>query len=117
MGDPRGMATAGARPRVPAAPRVPAVQDGPGLHIESLRVRIVGRDADDGRRFASELERALVEHGPKMLAGISQDSAPLEGMKLLVRSTDAANAPQLVASAVARAIARAVAGRSRGSGH
>jgi hypothetical protein len=88
-----------------------------GLHIETLRVRVPGRDAPSGRQAALELVHGLAARSPELLA-LAPRGVAVGALHVRVSAADARRAHGEgggVTGSVSAALVRAVARASRGS--
>ena len=93
--------------------RDPAHRPGaPGLHIGALRVRIPGRNAADGRRFAGELADALRHDASALLDG-ARHGTGLGEVRVSVKAPQRGGAAQSVGAAMTSALSRAGAATRR----
>ena len=89
-----------------------------GLHIESLRIRVPGRDARDGEKAGLELAHGLARRSPEVLA-LAPRGVRLGALSVRVPApTDGAGGARTgnVTGAVISSLSRAVGRASRGSG-
>jgi hypothetical protein len=80
----------------------------PTLHIDSLRIRVSGRDAADGRKLASEVASTLGEQGRTLVGAPGSESMRIGGLRLSVRQPASGNRSTDTSKAIVRAIAEAV---------
>jgi len=87
-----------------------------GFHIETLKIRVPGRDARDGQQAGLEVAHGLARRGPELLA-LAPRGVALGALSVRVPAPTEAGGPRAsaVSSAVASSLSRAVARASRGS--
>jgi hypothetical protein len=104
-----------ARPPATVAPTPAVPTRAPGLHIDSLRVRIPGRDGSAGHEFARQLSDRLAVLGPSLLASGTRRSFEVGTLRLSLPAERNGNAAGSIIEAIESAILRAVRAQ-RGSG-
>jgi hypothetical protein len=77
------------------------------IRIDSLRVRVPGRDADAGRQFATELSASLAEQADALRSEIPSRSVHVGAVSLSVPATRTASYAGSVSSSILQSIAKA----------
>lgn len=77
------------------------------IHIDSLRVRVPGRDATAGRQFATELTASLAEHANALHGELPSRSVHVGAVSLSVPATHTASYASSVGSNILQSIAKA----------
>src|SRR5262249_34862329 len=84
-----------------------AMADRPGFHVDTLKLRVSGRDAAHGREIGSALAGRLTRDAQRFLSSAPPGALHVPGVRPQLRAPEGSDVPGAASAAILRAVARA----------